>query len=273
MRGGKMAAFGGADALDIYGLGTVGGRLQRRARKRRRRRVVECTATNQAPRSFGTTRHPVAAPQRQRSADTVAKRPSSRVIGGFAQGADAQVETRDLTAYRSVWGGTQRRRRGRHARRRGRGPGRGGRGEGARRRGGTCAGRRHHPPNASAALLHSSPAGQPAPASHCSPAPGSTTPSPQVEWRARKLALILDRGTLTVPLIISQLGSIVAVSFALPWRPVHERDVAFTLVPFAVALSVAFVERQMLPNETCLPVITIASGATSPGSSGEPCTR
>src|SRR5437870_4609736 len=76
-----------------------------------------------------------------------------------------------------------------------------------------------NPPQVHAALLHSCPAGQPAPASHCSPAPGSTTPSPQVEWRARKLALILDRGDLRIPLIISHAGSIVAASFALAWSP------------------------------------------------------
>jgi len=94
-----------------------------------------------------------------------------------------------------------------------------------------------------------------------------------VEWRALKLARNFDRCALTVPPIVSHAGSIVAMSFSLPCKPLQEGNVALIFVPCAVAFTFAFVEPQALPKDICLPLITIGSGAGSPGRTGDGCTR
>src|SRR5688572_22548879 len=109
--------------------------------------------------------------------------------------------------------------------------------------------------------------------SHCSPASTSNTPSSQVEGRAVKRLLGTNPRALTVPLTVSQVGSISATSFTLPASPAQEDHFAFTRVPRAFAATLPVVGPQTAPRETCLPLITKACGAESPGSTGAPATR
>ena len=116
---------------------------------------------------------------------------------------------------------------------------------------------------------------QPAP-SHCSPAPGSTTPSPQTERRAvngRRLGE--PRRATTVPVSTVQVASKVAFRCMGPARPTQPRHAALTVVPRLVAVSFPVTGGQTSPTDTVVVPTTIGScgAALSPATSAPPATR
>jgi hypothetical protein len=119
----------------------------------------------------------------------------------------------------------------------------------------------HSPPSA-----HASP-------SHCSPLPGSTTPSPQRVSCARNDSLSFDFFAVSVALRVVQVGSSVPFSFTLPLSPSHDVHAAVTLVPCLVAFSFACTGLQALPIEIWGPITTGSMGPlVSPVTSALPDT-
>jgi len=114
--------------------------------------------------------------------------------------------------------------------------------------------------------------GQPSPLSHCSPLPGSTTPSPQNEYVAVTTALNLDLCALKLPVSAWQAGSIVAASEGFPCSPAQLVQIAVSFVPWAFAFCATCVSGQAVPKEILPPVMAMNSGAESRGSRGAPCT-
>ena len=97
--------------------------------------------------------------------------------------------------------------------------------------------------------------------SHSSPPSISTIPSPHSESSALNDLFHLSRRARSVPVIVLQVRSILALRRALPLRPPHEGHTALTLVPLLATLILAEVAPQPLIRETLIPSMTTASGS------------
>ena len=111
--------------------------------------------------------------------------------------------------------------------------------------------------------------------SHSSPPPKSTIPSPHSESLALKDIFSFPRRARSVPVIVLQVGSILALRRTLPLRPSHEGQTALTLVPVLASVIFPEVLRQPLVREILIPSMTTASGSPSGVAlmSGGPSTR
>ena len=111
--------------------------------------------------------------------------------------------------------------------------------------------------------------------SHSSPPSISTIPSPHSESLALNDLFHFSRRARSVPVIVLQVGSILALRRALPLRPPHEGQTALTLVLLLATLILPEVAPQPLVRETLIPSMTTASGSplgVAPMSGG-PSTR
>src|SRR5207244_12446542 len=95
--------------------------------------------------------------------------------------------------------------------------------------------------------------------SHSSPPSISTIPSPHSESLALNDLFHLSRRARSVPVIVLQVRSILALRRALPLRPPHEGHTALTLVPLLATLILAEVAPQPLIRATLIPSMTTAS--------------
>jgi len=97
--------------------------------------------------------------------------------------------------------------------------------------------------------------------SHSSPPSISTIPSPHSESLALNDLFHFSRRARSVPVIVLQVGTILALRRALPLRPPHEGQTALTLVPVLATLILPEVAPQPLIRETLIPAMTTASGS------------
>ena len=111
--------------------------------------------------------------------------------------------------------------------------------------------------------------------SHSSPPSKSTIPSPHSESLALKDIFSFPRRARSVPVIVLQVGSILALRRTLPLRPSHEGQTALTLVPVLASVIFPEVLPQPLVREILIPSMTTASGSPSGVAlmSGGPSTR
>ncbi|TMA52019.1 MAG: hypothetical protein E6J76_08440 [Deltaproteobacteria bacterium] len=124
------------------------------------------------------------------------------------------------------------------------------------------------PPATQAHATHRSRRAQPPSASHCSPPPTSSTPSPHSERRAANRFRSFARGATTVPAIVSHPGSTVALRWTFPASPLHARQAAFTRIPLRPGVSLARAGGHAFAIDTKPPLMTTASspaaGSTTP---------